>query len=409
MAAGSKGLRVLFVAACPFPCLRGTQARILLQARALTRLGVEVHVATFHLGEFDPPPEIRLHRIASVPWYRSLAAGPDLQRVGLLDPLLLARTIAVARRERVALVHGHHVEGGLVALAAGRLLGLPVVFDAHTSTGAELPSYPLPLPVRWLERVGSELDAHLVRHCDRVLAVSESLRAALLARAAGRVPAQRIEVVPMCLDLEDAPSELAACAARCESDPPTIVYAGGLSRFQGLGLLGRAFERVLAERPEAQLRVVTSDPPRELEAVWPGATRLAPVRFMRPADLADVFGALARAHVAVSPRALPGGFPQKILNYMRAGLPIVAARGSGEMLRDGETAFVVPDDDAEGFAEAILRLLRDPDLRQRLGRAAREEALREYSPLRVAERIVAVYKGMLGDGKLNPDRARAFG
>ena len=43
--------RVLFVAACPFPCSRGTPARILGQATALHRLGIDVHVVTYHLHD----------------------------------------------------------------------------------------------------------------------------------------------------------------------------------------------------------------------------------------------------------------------------------------------------------------------------------------------------------------------
>jgi glycosyltransferase involved in cell wall biosynthesis len=396
-------LRVTLVAACPFPSAHGTSARAFAQARALRRLGLGVQVVTYHLGERAAPADLDVVRIPDVPTYRKLSAGPSPQKLALLDPLLFAQTLRAARSYRSHLLHGHHAEGGLVALAAGRILGLPVVFDAHTSVRAELPTYRLALPAAFLARVGAHLDRFLVRHADRVIAVTESLRTELLGSVPGAHPPGHVCVVPTGFE----PQELALDAEEVEpgSDTlrPTLVYAGSLAPFQRLDLLREAFDRVLTEAPDAELHILSSDPIGELEAVWPGASTHPSVRLEHTSDLTGMFEALAGAHVAVSPRTSPGGLPQKLLNYVRVGLPVVASRGSGELLRDGETGLVVPDDDPRAFADASVALLQSPALRRRLGGAARKEARERFGWEGVAAAIVSVYRAALDEAR---DRAR---
>ena len=140
---------------------------------------------------------------------------------------------------------------------------------------------------------------------------------------------------------------------------PTIVYAGGLSRFQRLDLLGHAFEGVQRDLPAARLLVLSPDPPELLYEVWPAGRDRSGVRCLRPASLAAMFEQLDRADLAVSPRTVAGGFPQKNLNAMARGLPVVACRGSSVPLRHGETGWIVPDDDPGALATAIVQLLRE--------------------------------------------------
>jgi glycosyltransferase involved in cell wall biosynthesis len=91
----------------------------------------------------------------------------------------------------------------------------------------------------------------------------------------------------------------------------------------------------------------------------------------------DIESALAAFDVAVQPAVTGYACPMKILEYMAAGRAIVAPGSANvrELLTDGETALLCPGDEnpaAEDLGRAILALVRDPALRARLGRAARE-------------------------------------
>ena len=108
---------------------------------------------------------------------------------------------------------------------------------------------------------------------------------------------------------------------------------------------------------------------------------------------------LAAATVAVNPRVQCDGIPQKLLNYMAAGLPIASFEGSAGPLRHEVTGLRVPDGDTAAMADAMERLLADRALAGTLGDAAREQARREFSWDRVAERVEQVYREAIAEAR----------
>ncbi len=127
------------VAACPFPFSRGTPIRVYRMAAALSQRGHEVDVVTYHLGERDSDAPFRIHRGANLPTYRKTSPGPTYQKLILLDPLLALKLRDLLRRQPVDVVHAHHYEGLLIAIAARSRVSPPTVFDAHTLLESELP------------------------------------------------------------------------------------------------------------------------------------------------------------------------------------------------------------------------------------------------------------------------------
>jgi glycosyltransferase involved in cell wall biosynthesis len=80
-------------------------------------------------------------------------------------------------------------------------------------------------------------------------------------------------------------------------------------------------------------------------------------------------------------------FPIAILEAFLSGLSAVAADvgGVSGLVRDGETGFLVPPNDPESFAEAILKMLRDPAARAEMGRRAKDLVLNNYTPEKLAD------------------------
>jgi len=83
-----------------------------------------------------------------------------------------------------------------------------------------------------------------------------------------------------------------------------------------------------------------------------------------------------------------------IAQAMAAGKPVVTTPVGGipDMVRDGETGLLVGVGDKDGLAEALLRLLRDPTLRTRMGKLGREFAIENYRVDHVARRTYEVYQ-----------------
>jgi glycosyltransferase involved in cell wall biosynthesis len=82
---------------------------------------------------------------------------------------------------------------------------------------------------------------------------------------------------------------------------------------------------------------------------------------------------------------------------MAAAKPIVAAQegGLGEIIADGVTGFSVPENDIEGFATAVITLIRDPALRNSLGIAGRERAKRLFAVDKMVDQLESIYRRVL--------------
>ena len=92
------------------------------------------------------------------------------------------------------------------------------------------------------------------------------------------------------------------------------------------------------------------------------------------------------------------GVPQALVQAMMTGLACVTtdAGSIGELAEDGRTALVVPKEEAGALREAIRRLAGDPELRARLGGAAREFCAARYSYESMLDRMEALYRDASG-------------
>jgi glycosyltransferase involved in cell wall biosynthesis len=115
---------------------------------------------------------------------------------------------------------------------------------------------------------------------------------------------------------------------------------------------------------------------------------------------------LQSASVLLFPPRAPEGHPRVVLEAICRGIPLVTTdRGAiRETVRDGESAFVLTDPDPSELAERVLQLLTDDDLRERMGRAARERYERSYTQetadRRMAEWLMTAWRD---DPRSSPD------
>jgi glycosyltransferase involved in cell wall biosynthesis len=382
-------LRIAMIAACPFPWPRGTPIRIYRIAEAVAHRGHAVHVVTYHLGEELADAPFVVHRIRDVPAYRRTDPGPTFRKLVQLDPMLAGLLRRLHHEIRFDLVHAHHYEGLLVASHA--LRGIPIVYDAHTLLTSELPTYPLGLPRRAIRALAPWLDGHLPRRADRIIAVSEGIRRALT--TLGASAPERMSVIPSGVEWERFQVEQGMTP-----DGRTVIFTGNLAPYQGVDLMLEAFAVLRARRADVRLMIVTDSSFTPFDALTRRLGVLAAVDLPR-ATFPQLPALLAAATVAINPRVQCDGIPQKLLNYMSAGLPIVTFEGSAGPLRHGVTGLCVPDGDTAAMADALERLLTDRPLARALGDAAREQARREFSWNQVAARIEQVYRDAIAEAR----------
>jgi glycosyltransferase involved in cell wall biosynthesis len=177
---------------------------------------------------------------------------------------------------------------------------------------------------------------------------------------------------------------------------PVLLYVGRYTSVKRLGLLIRAYARAL-ERFEARAPLVLLGGfPGEWEGEHPmetieasGARDVFLAGWHEHADLPDF---LAASDVVVLP-SVREQFGQVIVEGMACGLPAIAvdAYGPAEIVDDGRTGWLVPPDDEDALADALVEAVDDETERRRRGDAAREVAGERYSWPALAERVAALY------------------
>lgn len=360
----SRKLKVAVVAACPFPYARGTPIRILRMSEALAARGHEVHVVTYHLGQkFDSLP-FQVHRIANVPTYQKVSPGPTYQKIAILDILLAKKLFDLARQVDFDIIHAHHFEGLLVGLPVARLKRIPIVFDVHTLLSSELPHYSLGLSERTLRWLGNLLDHQLPHRADHIVSVTNLIRAKLIHEIG--IEPEKVTTIYGGVEMEHFSVRDVSLS---DASSPVLIYTGNLAPYQGIDLMLQAFRRILDKRPDVKLKIVTNSSMENYHNL------ISELGFhgqliVEDANYFEIPGHLYASSIALNPRVYCDGLPLKLLNYMATGRPVVSFAGSAEALEHERTGLVVPNGDIDGFAQAVLRLLEDPDFAGRLGKNA---------------------------------------
>jgi len=182
-----------------------------------------------------------------------------------------------------------------------------------------------------------------------------------------------------------------------------IAIVGRLTPWKGHRELLRAFAEVAREAPNARLLVVGEVAFWE-DSYGPELHELA--RTLGVSDLVswlgfrrDVPDVLAASDVFALP-SIDEPFGRAVVEAMAVELPVIGTRSGGvpEIVVQGETGLLVAPGDAADLAKALLRLVRDADLRRAMGRAGRARATDLFNVDRTAERVQGVYAEMLGAG-----------
>lgn len=360
LAAGlaASGYRPLIVSLGPGP----------LEAEARRR-GVEA------LGVHLPPLLLSASRKSSPASLLALLASPAC----ILPCLFRLRAIIRARRARI--VHTNGLKAHLIGCALKAAGGIALVWHFR-----DLPGGASGRLFRRLARVFPDrivANSRAVRSAlgdlGRISVVYNGLPASAFAPSAGREELRR--------ELGAGPGEV------------LVGTAGHFAPLKGQEDLVRAAARVLAAAPHARFALAGGAiypawrDYREAVLALIGSLGLDG-RVVCPGNRDDLRAFLAALDVFVLP-SRSEGFGRSALEAMAAGLPVVATAVGGvpEVVADSETGILVPPRDPGALSAAVLRLVRDGDLRKKLGAAGRERA-RLFTAERTVSGVVEVYRSL---------------
>jgi len=228
----------------------------------------------------------------------------------------------------------------------------------------------------------------------RIISNAEAAKREIIRRHS--VPADRVAVVPNAVDTAFWSPDRSLKAAA-----PTVVYVGRLIESKDVLTLLEGFRLTANRFPGARLEILGNGPLKaRLEAFARRQGLESRVTFT-PGQL-DPRPALRRAWVFATASRREAA-PNAVLEAMAMGLPVVAAGVGGvpELVRHGETGFVIRPGDPEGLAGGLTLLLKDEQRRLQMAKKARERILTHHTVVEMVRRTERVLIDALGEAALS--------
>lgn len=272
------------------------------------------------------------------------------------------------------------------ALMAAKRMSIPLVYEVNGDLAEEYQQLGIKLTrLQWF--VINVVTKRMFEQADQVIAVSETLRERIIKR--WRIDPSKVTVVAngahvdKFLDSHKAEEARERCPLQ---EAPVVMFVGGFQPWHGIDLLVEAFGRIAAAVPRAKLILVGDGPVRNEIRRFADRLQLGE-RVVMPGTVAheDLPALLNTAHVVVvNPRVSRVSIaqsPLKLFEYMAAGKAIVAPVTSEaeRFLTHGVNALLVPPNDPDALANALLELLERDQMRLALGQAARRQAIEKHS------------------------------
>jgi len=343
-------------------------------------------------GRQDLPPSEKQHGFREL-WIKVL--GWLLRRLSVEEPEAAAALIAaqfgwmVSLRGRLArakldIIHFH--AGRLVPLywplIAGRLARIPArILTLHNAA-------------RKRALLFASLEKLALRSIGSIIVPSEYVKDSLLSYR--RVPPEKVAVIPHGLDLPECDAASGRAGARRDLklplEIPVVGIAGRLVHTKGADLLILAAPRVRTRFPAVRFVLIGEGPEEN------ALRRLAEAEGVSDAVVFAGYRSDARQLLpAFDILAAPSrdeGLSLSVLEAMACGIPAVASRLGGipSLLIDGVTGLLTPPDDFAALADALIRLLAEPQRADAMGRAGRGRVRTHFLQETMLARTFALYR-----------------
>ena len=355
---------ILFLAPQPFFEVRGTPLAVRRLLQSLSQRGHSVQLLTYPVGEEVSIPHVDVKRCPGWPGLRKIPIGPSKTKV-ILDMFLFFMCGKEILWRRYDVIHAVE-EGVFLAAPWARLFGVDLVYDMDSNIPDQLKSSGFMKGDCLLKGI-LMLERWVLKRCKAVLTVCTELSD----------HARELHGAVQVFQLEDAPLVPSPTASSIRKElgigvGPMAVYTGNFEPYQGIDLLLASLPKAFAEVQDLTVVLVGGLGDRLDWALEKRAELGIPAdrAFILPRRTPEEMEPFLReADIFLSPRSEGGNTPFKVFTYLAAGKPLLATRLSTHtQVLDDQVALLV-EATPEGFAEGMIALSRDRDLRHKLGSA----------------------------------------
>jgi len=288
-------------------------------------------------------------------------------------PLLGHALDRVVKEFNPAIIHAQSPAAAKLCRRFSRVLDVPLVITVNRLNEEENAGL---LPME---------EAYLV-------ALSQAIRERLINR--GGFDRDRITVIPNGLDLDHFPKPDFDTRSLKPHTPVVGTY-GTITERKGQRTFVEAAAKVLKHGVDAEFLIMGFGPDKPTLRHMAGELGVTNRLTFSPSTYSD----LSRMHtidIFVEP-TYEEGFGLSVLQAMATGIPVIASGVGGifSIIDDGETGILVPRADADTLADAIMKLLDDPQKRMELARNARDHVEKNYACEKIARTMLSHYANIL--------------
>jgi glycosyltransferase involved in cell wall biosynthesis len=385
-------MKILMIAPQPFFEPRGTPISVYQRLAGLSKLGHQIDLATYHLGENVKINSVTIHRTSAIPQIKSLRVGPSWEKVPL-DILLFVKSVSLLTKNKYDVVHSHE-EAGFFSIVLAWLFRKKHLYDMHSSLPKQLANFKFG-DNRIMISIFKYLEKLVINTCDAMITIGPDLEKHVR-EINPDLPMQMIENLPLGIRL-GLEGKIA------------IVYTGTFERYQGVDVLIESAESVIRKYPEAIFILVGGKPDQidEYKKMVEQHHLEEFVTFLGIVSIDEANKYIEMADILVSPRIEGTSVPLKIYTYLKAGKPIMATNISAHTLVLDQTTAELVAPTKNAFAEGLVKLIGDKDLRASLGDQSRKLAEEKYSEVNYLTKLEKIYQGLQPPGRAQTKHAKA--
>lgn len=378
----------------PFFEPRGTPISVYQRLEALSALGHEIDLLTYHVGKDVELSNVRIHRVPKIGFIQHVRVGPSRAKI-LLDLLMLLKAIQMLMTKRYDVIHSHE-EAAFFSMFLAWIFRLSHLYDMHSVLSKQLGNFNFgnhPLFIKAFEI----LERMVLRTCRAVITVGPDLEE-YVRRVDPNIRVVTIENIALhAYQTSIQPDEVERLKSKhCLEGRLPIVYTGTYERYQGLDMALDCIHIVKREFPNVVFLFVGAKNWQAQE--WTEKAQAQNLQdhaiFVDVVPPEESMIYLASAQVLISPRLDGTTTPLKIYSYLHASKPIVATNipAHTQVLTPSTAILVEPNKNA--FAQGILRVLRDSALAEQLGRNAYEYAQEKFSRQDYKSKVNQIYRSI---------------
>ena len=385
-------MKILMISPQPFFEPRGTPISVYQRLEALSALGHEIDLITYHVGKDVEIPNLKIHRVRGLKMIQHVRIGPSRAKI-LLDLQIFFRAIRMLLTKRYDVIHSHE-EAAFFSMFLARIFRTRHLYDMHSVLSKQLTNFSFgnrPIFVKLFEF----LERMVLKTCHAVVTVGPDLEQYV--KSVGKnirvVMIENIALHAYQTPIQPEAVEEMKQKLNLEGRLP-IVYTGTYERYQGLNMALECVGRVRDRYPNVKFIFVGAKVQQAQE--WTEkASKLGladHTLFLDVVSPEDSMIYLACASVLISPRLDGTSTPLKIYSYLHAEKPIIATSITShtQVLTPDTALLVVPNHLA--FADGILQVLGDPELAERLGKNAHQLARDKFGRQDYITKVNQIYK-----------------